>query len=268
MTRENKLAIVIGFGLLLFVGILVSDHLSARSAQIATPMTEPVRFEPPSSLPGEPPQPFGSGIDPARPERPTVGRIGIDDGANANVPAGLPGGAGWTRADGMDGTGSATTATTQGQAQERTHTIARGETLGDVAKRYYGKRSLGVKLAEYNKADSSRLKIGQSIKIPDVTVLDPSLAPSAVPAVGAPMGVTPIIADPSPAQTMAPAPSAETPSARKYGTVKVAEGDTLYRIAKRVYGDASRWNEIAALNNLGEGKALKPGRELKYALPQ
>ena len=29
MTRENKLALVVGFGLLLFVGILVSDHFSA-----------------------------------------------------------------------------------------------------------------------------------------------------------------------------------------------------------------------------------------------
>ena len=45
MTRENKLAIVIGFGLLLFVGILVSDHLSARNAQIANPQTEVARFE-------------------------------------------------------------------------------------------------------------------------------------------------------------------------------------------------------------------------------
>jgi len=58
----------------------------------------------------------------------------------------------------------------------------------------------------------------------------------------------------------------EPPAPSKFGTVKVAEGDTLYRIAKRVYGDGSRWSEIATLNNLSDGKALKPGRELKYAL--
>ena len=29
MTREHKLALVVGFGLILFVGILVSDHLAA-----------------------------------------------------------------------------------------------------------------------------------------------------------------------------------------------------------------------------------------------
>lgn len=33
MTRENKLALIIGFGLVLVVGILVSDHLSAASRQ-------------------------------------------------------------------------------------------------------------------------------------------------------------------------------------------------------------------------------------------
>jgi hypothetical protein len=33
MTRENKLAMVVGFGLLLFVGILVSDHFSTAQRQ-------------------------------------------------------------------------------------------------------------------------------------------------------------------------------------------------------------------------------------------
>ena len=29
MTREHKLALVVGFGLVLFVGILIADHLAA-----------------------------------------------------------------------------------------------------------------------------------------------------------------------------------------------------------------------------------------------
>lgn len=33
MTRENKLALIIGFGLVLLVGILVSDHFSAANSQ-------------------------------------------------------------------------------------------------------------------------------------------------------------------------------------------------------------------------------------------
>jgi nucleoid-associated protein YgaU len=242
MTRENKLAIVIGFGLLLFVGILVSDHLSARNAQIANPQTEVARFEP-VRLPGGEPQQFGQGLTPAVPERAIAGSFGIDDGNHGTM---LPGEAVQPPVE-----------VTPVAPKERTHAIAKGETLGDVAKRYYGKRSLGPKLAEFNKVDSSRLKIGQTVAIPDITVLDPSAAPApaAVLATDATLGVP------------APAPVAPVaPESPMYGTVKVTEGDTLYRIAKRVYGDGSRWNEIAALNNLGDGKALKPGRELKYAL--
>ncbi|MHC4219162.1 MAG: hypothetical protein ACYSU7_11985, partial [Planctomycetota bacterium] len=41
MTRENKVALVVGFALVLFVGILISDHLSdaqtRRSADLAPP---------------------------------------------------------------------------------------------------------------------------------------------------------------------------------------------------------------------------------------
>ena len=33
MTRESKLALIVGFGLILFVGILVSDHFSAGQRQ-------------------------------------------------------------------------------------------------------------------------------------------------------------------------------------------------------------------------------------------
>lgn len=241
MTRENKLAIVIGFGLLLFVGILVSDHLSARNAQIANPQTEVARFEP-TRLPGGDPQLFGQGLDPAEPARPVGGGLMIDDGNHAMVPPG--------------GLMPPPAPIEPVAPRERTHAIAKGETLGDIAKRYYGKRSLGVKLAEFNKVDPSRLKIGQTVVIPDITALDPSAAPEVQPE------TTLVVQPGQPSPLPMPEPAAEP----KYGTVKVAEGDTLYRIAKRVYGDGSRWSEIAALNKLGDGKALKPGRELRYAL--
>ena len=34
MSRENKLALMLGFGLVLFVGILLSDHLSSQQRQV------------------------------------------------------------------------------------------------------------------------------------------------------------------------------------------------------------------------------------------
>lgn len=36
MSRENKLALMLGFGLVLFVGILLSDHLSSQQRQITS----------------------------------------------------------------------------------------------------------------------------------------------------------------------------------------------------------------------------------------
>ena len=55
-------------------------------------------------------------------------------------------------------------------------------------------------------------------------------------------------------------------STPKFGKVKIAKGDTLYTISKKVYGNGSRWEEIAKLNNLGAGKSLRLGAEIKYAL--
>ena len=55
-------------------------------------------------------------------------------------------------------------------------------------------------------------------------------------------------------------------STLKFGKVKIAKGDTLYTISKKVYGNGSRWEEIAKLNNLGAGKSLRLGAEIKYAL--
>ena len=39
MTRENKLALVVGFGLILFIGILVSDHFSVARNQASANLT-------------------------------------------------------------------------------------------------------------------------------------------------------------------------------------------------------------------------------------
>ena len=46
MTRENKLSLVIGFGLMLFVGILVSDHFAAqRYDPVSVSQSDPVAPE-------------------------------------------------------------------------------------------------------------------------------------------------------------------------------------------------------------------------------
>lgn len=46
-------------------------------------------------------------------------------------------------------------------------------------------------------------------------------------------------------------------------TVTVRKGETLTGIAKRVYGNASRWRDIATLNNRSHPKDVKPGQVLR-----
>ncbi len=263
MTRENKLAIVVGFGLLLFVGILVSDHLSARHAHVASPAMSQVAIETPARLPGgllpDDRQPFGAIPDPSDSGRAGADGLPIDDGAPLEP--------GFDPLGGMiarvgESAGDAFASGGSSAAAERTHTVSAGEHPGDIAKRYYGKRALGEKLAEYNGVDPRRLRIGQVLRVPEIARLDPTAAPTPSSGDGTTPAMAPVIAG---TETPSAAPEPEQPRIR---TVKVAEGDTLFGIARRIYGDGTRWREIAQLNNLGDGASLRPGMEIRYASAQ
>jgi nucleoid-associated protein YgaU len=251
MTRENKLVMVIGFGFLLFLGILVSDHLAANTTPLKQ---ELVSYRPdPKALPGETER-FGARALPESEPLPAVdaGNIGIALGTvdgMQGVPGGVSGGGL------VDGIATGSTAQPSG---ERTHKIAKGENPETIAKKYYGKRALGAKLAEYNGIKPTDLKIGQELRVPDIAVLDPRSAPQEQPAI--PAGV--IVAAPEGAAAVMPAPE----STPRFGTRRLRDGDTLYGIAREVYGDGTRWTEIASLNGLGKNPKLRPGMEIKYAL--
>jgi LysM repeat protein len=245
MTRENKLVMVIGFGFMLFLGILVSDHLAANSTPLKQPL---VSYTPePVGLPGVN-QRFGEAPLP-------VGPDGLPVDQTRGIPVVLGG----------SEFGGPVVPAAPVVAKERTHTLAKGEYPETLALKYYGKRALGAKLAEFNNIDPKKLKVGQELKIPDITVLDPSLAPTQVVEQGtvvhAPINAP--ISAPRVDEVVVNDPIESTP---KFGKVKIAKGDTLYTISKKVYGNGSRWEEIAKLNNLGAGKSLRLGAEIKYAL--
>jgi len=261
MTRENKLVMIIGFGLLLFVGILVSDHLSARDSQIANPI-EVVNHEPKSPLP--------------QTEEELARRFGGDArGENGQAlvgetPLTLP----------VDPRGELVVVPQSAPVvpmapQERTHVVAKGDNPEKIASKYYNRRSLATKLAEYNGIDPSKLKIGQSIKIPDIAVLDPSAAP-AVPALGEARGMqagmeTPTQVQPEPMKPVVrdePRKVAAENASQKYRTIKVQKGDTLWRLAERSLGKGSNAN-VAKLREMNPGlseKNLKVGSQVRVAL--
>jgi nucleoid-associated protein YgaU len=159
MTRENKLALIIGFGLLLFVGILVSDHMAARPLP---PAVETAWVDP------TPPVKDSDTIFITFNREPPIGLSGPDaasvGGGQAILPPPAPDAEILPPAPAV-----------------QTHVIREGETFSKVAGIHYGKKSLGTKLAEFNGIRPEALQIGDTIRIPDPAELDPSLAMAAVP---------------------------------------------------------------------------------------
>jgi nucleoid-associated protein YgaU len=248
MTRENKLVMVIGFGLLLFVGILVSDHLAARDSQIARPATVVSYDERP--LPGA--EDLGVTSFGAVPERAADEPAQVDGRPVVlPEPIGFPGGAAF------DTTVQMPQVQPPAMPAERTHTVAKGENPEKLAQKYYGKRSLAGKLADYNGIDPTKLKIGQTLKVPDISVLDPNSAPrqAAAEVVQAPV-------EAAVERTVAQAPPAAKPST---STLTVKKGDNLWKISERVYGRGSNAN-VQKLRELNPGlsdRNLKVGSQIK-----
>ncbi len=187
MTRENKLAMVVGFGLLLFVGILVSDHFSAaqrqettriaRSDADRTRVTREVSLAPVAVA------------DSVQPE--SMPSQSIDTrAASYTAPA--------NQARPVDPVAPTTVkAVASGKRQEsdagvRMRPIAEGETLYSICKKEYGDGSLATALAAYNQKavpDPKRVRKGVTIRLPPVEVLRPGTkgtraqaAPAAAPA--------------------------------------------------------------------------------------
>lgn len=110
-----------------------------------------------------------------------------------------------------------------------THTVAKGETLGDISAAHYGTTKHWRKIVEANPGlDPARLKIGQVLQLPQVE----SATAAAAPATGG--------AD----------------------THVVAKGESYYTIAKKALGSASRWREIERLNGI-PAESLKVGTVIK-----
>lgn len=145
-----------------------------------------------------------------------------------------------TTTDRILGTTDSTTST-----EATTHVIVKGDTFGSLAKKYHTtikaitKANPGV--------DSSHLKINQKINIPaGSTGTTGTTHVSTITPTDSDSTVTPPT---TPTTRHASTPATTThASAVPGGTYKVVKGDTLRKIAKRVYGSEKYWERIARVN--------------------
>ena len=288
MTRENKLALVVGFGLLLFVGILVSDHFSAAHRQdkvdlaskretrdrapgpisiapmpaaVAT-VTSDVRPEPLAGVAGDV-VPASNGVTPIPSEpRPSRSVVLVGGAAPDAAPV---------------------TRTRPGKQESepgvKLRPIGDGESLYSICKQEYGDGSLVDALARYNKSavpDPRRIRKGVTIRVPPVETLRGGKAPRAsseVARTDAPaMAASELVAveardtvgtDRRVDVIETPAPSTRSTDSGRVYVVK--KGDTLTSIAQRELGSKGRWKDIVAANggSLKDPAALSPGMKIR-----
>lgn len=119
------------------------------------------------------------------------------------------------------------------ETSERSHTVARGDTLGDISRQYYGTTRHWKKIQDANKVDPDGLHVGQKLVIP---VVASEAAPVAT--------------------------SGSSDAAASAGLYEVKRGDSYYRIAERELGDPSRARDIERLNGIAP-EDLRVGQKLK-----
>lgn len=105
------------------------------------------------------------------------------------------------------------------------HRVQVGDTMASLAKQYYGSTQFAEFLISRNKhlADPKRPRVGEIVNI--------------VP--------RPTDRKPRAAGPVTTAQKRSTPATRDY---RIKSGDSFYRIARDVLGDATRWNELFELN--------------------
>lgn len=187
MTRENKLAMVVGFGLLLFVGILVSDHFSTAQRQAAAVLNNPDRTRERVS------RPISLAAVPATGgAQPTEVMIGMESNkdvrriSNQNLAGSevvVENSKARTVSNALDGTSevalkgvepSKKVKVQESEPGVQLHPIADGETLYSICAKTYGDGSLWKELAQYNKKElpnAAKLRKGVTLRLPPVEQL-------------------------------------------------------------------------------------------------
>ncbi|WP_029114304.1 alpha/beta hydrolase-fold protein [Mycobacterium sp. URHB0044] len=148
----------------------------------------------------------------------------------------------------------------------RTHTVVAGETLWQLALRFYGDAELYRLIATASGiADPGDIDVGQRLILPDFTrytvAAGDTLSALALRFQGGAeldrlIAAANGISDPN---TIHAGQRLIIPDATRY---TVVAGDTLSAVASRFYGDASLYPQLAAVNGITDPAAINPGQEL------
>ncbi|WP_428389586.1 LysM peptidoglycan-binding domain-containing protein [Mucisphaera sp.] len=269
MTSETKISLLIGLGMVLVIGIIVSDQLAVPDPENNAPL---LRFVEPATD-AEPPRASTPSPRVTRPAAttqnrqrpiPTPGEAEVVRAEQADILAPTPNAPALV----IDGdpieppqtpvtrTYPATqpaTETRERTTQQRilriepsptqpaplSHTVQAGETLSEIAERYYGSQARWRDIANANPdtvGSNGRIMPGSRLAIPN--------------------------AEAPPTSTSSQTNPPQTDSA---ATVTVQPGDSLARIANRYLGSTDRWEEIYSLNRdqLSSPNRVMAGMTLK-----
>ncbi len=251
MTRENKLALVIGFALIVFVGILVSDHFSAAR------LNEPADLTLNGSSPTNAERNDRSLIDlqesePASRKPARAGQVAVaptqylaSDGPAKQRP--MPNELQTIRLpDLQELAKNDPTLNADPTANDRFRfvEVRRNESLSSICGREYGNQLLASALAKYNGiSDPNLIRQGWRLRLPDASVLGGDSNPAA-----------------------APRRSASDP---RYARYTVKPGESLSEIASRLLKSTQRWRELYDLNRdviPGDPSSVRAGVTIKVPL--
>jgi len=257
MSKENKLALVLGFAFVLFVGILISDHFStARKQEVAnlTPQikdpllqkrsTNPDLIQFPAIAPTR-----TSPIETREPVRYNTFSEAIPQTAIVQPTPPQPEPKRATLVLG-DPTPQYIGVSPQ-EAQQlpfTPHYVQPSETLSKICQKYYGDGSLVDDLARYNDIENpDHLRVGHRLRIPSAEVL---------------------LRGSPPHPTTQGNDTIRGSQQSKFRTYIVQPNDSLSTIAQRELGSAKRYLELYKFNRdvLDDPDSIRVGMKLKIPL--
>jgi nucleoid-associated protein YgaU len=137
----------------------------------------------------------------------------------------------------------------------RLHAVQKGDTLFEIAAKYYGSGHLWQELAKFNgiKEKDGAVRIGMRLKIPSKdTLLGRVASGGSKAAANAPAG------KPQPKK-----PETLRSVRTELASYTVKRGESLGFIAQKTLGSAKRWPEIADLNKIEDEDHVPAGTVLK-----